>query len=705
MSDLKHSTQWKGEQDGGRNAVFINNTFIKEEKNDGYKIIRCGWDTIDSNAMFLNNKYEGGAAADDILFDGKKGEREILIGSMSLAAIKDEKGKPVIDAKVELVLDKSKLESVSYSTVAGTAGIPVVNTVYTPKAKIPVLSHKIRVSKEGYDNFEIDVKPGDKIANIVLKEGFADPEAVIKWLSEKYSDKAKQEAEWDWLHAPLTSITENSAHFGVTSASVYWQTDGRAWGYVEYGEDFKYGIKTQPFEKPNFAHLHHIKGLKKGAKYHYRMVSIGVDGKKVLSEDKTISTVTDKGMKILTGNPPYNLNEKGTYLLTNDASCNSGFGVSVSSSGVTLEMDGHTIVYGAAQPSGVPGQGIYGTGVSNFKIFNGIIREGPHDAAYSHGVSLVGCKNYELAYLRVEVKSFLTGVLYLRKGSNSFDIHHNLLWDRGHAYANRHQQNRTIDMADGGGADSKFHHNMVVAARNQSISGGGPNSEYFENTVELVGHSTNSAAIAVVGAEAKVHHNRIIARGEHPHGIWGSPGVKYFSNKIDSMTDMCVSYEYGTLGGVGFRTNYSRNYSGMELSDNVMVVRAMEDTGRDFVDSGSWLFWLADMKGEDSVLFKNNTFVSMVYGNAKTKGLAHCSTSPNIVYEGNTIISNYCCVTFGTHRGDGMNSQWINNTFVKIGNNREFRTFKNERGKCTGNKMTGSIYKGGASLDFSGFLK
>ena len=236
-----------------------------------------------------------------------------------------------------------------------------------------------------------------------------------------------------------------------------------------------------------------------------------------------------------------------------------------------------------------------------------------------------------------------------------------------------------------------------------SVGHGGAarNIEVFENTVELIGHSTNSSALEAGGPGHKLHHNRIIARGEHPHGIWGCRDNRIYANKIDVAADMCISYEYGTLGGVGFRTNYDYNrYDGLEFSDNLLVVRAAEDAARGFRGARSWLFWLADIGKQNKAAFRNNTMVSMVYGRATTLGLAMSSSSPNLLFERNTLISNYRHVTFGTHRGDGRNSRWVANTFVKAGDHPDYATFGSARRKFDGNVLLDSRFRAGAGYDF-----
>ncbi|OGF46502.1 MAG: hypothetical protein A2452_04380 [Candidatus Firestonebacteria bacterium RIFOXYC2_FULL_39_67] len=707
VGDLKHVRPGKGEQDGCRNAKFIANTIIKLSNMPNYKTIRCGYDTIDTNAIFIDNKFEGGAGPENILWDGT-GDRKLLFGKRVLVTVKNEKGTPVRGVKISTKIDNPKWEVYGgYTTVNGILEIAVIDNVISPKGKSAVPSDTIFVVAEDYEIAKVAAGTDKKTLDIVMKPGYPDPEEIIKGYREKTSDIRAPEGDWDWFHANLKTVYEEGKYEGVTSCAFYWQTDGRAWGYVEYGPDKKYGKKTLPIVKPNFGHLYHARGLSGGQTYHYRLVSTGTDGKKIMTEDKTFTTKTDKGYKKVPEDGKaemITINAPGRYLLTKDlkAVIPESNAISINSSDVYLDLDGHNVLYGNHPAPGKISRGCdvmeNSTGVT---VVNGRIYEGPHDAAESHAFFLWRSSKFNIGWMHMEIRSFYTSALSMVYNCSNFEVHHNVMVDNGHEYANRHDQIRFIDLRFSGDY-GKIHHNVVVGARNQAISGGGKKDmEVYDNCFELVGHSTNSACVAL--GNAVISRNKIIARGEHPHAAWGAAGCQYIDNKLDAMTDNCISYEYmGALGGVAFRTNYGSS-DNMVCTGNTMVAWSRDDASRDFRGGNSWVFWLADINGQENVLFKNNIFVSMVYDGLTTNGLAHCSTSPNIKYEGNTVISNYRCVTFGTHRGAGRNSRWSNNTFIKLGKDPRFKTFGNEHNeKYDGNILTGSKFVGGASYDLKG---
>ena len=718
ISDERLAAAAGGTRGCGRNTRFIGNTLVRHGDLKEFKVVRCGLKKTDSNAVFIDTQFER-TGWQDVGFVGDGGKREVIVGEQATLTVKDDKGKPVSGAEVMVEDKQGKEYPFCRTSEDGTADIFVLQHAFTPEGKISRLPNNIRVRKRGLGWAVVSADAAAKSYEAVLTSGSPAPEKVIARLRDRFPDKAEPEGEWDWLRVPLTRIYEEWKRESVTSACVYWQTDGRAWGYVEFGEDSNYGRHTEPFPKPNFAHMHHLTGLASKRTYHYRFVSVGVNGKRMVSEDKTFTTKSADGMikipESIPG-PPFVIEQPGNYLLTRDVVSDAGDVFVVKSEGVTLDLDGHTVVYGTEPAQGGPGKparGIYcgtpqkpgddeyfkpGDGPS---IYNGIILEGPHDAAFSSGVQFGNRSKYEVAGLRVEVRSFLTGALRLTKGGRDARVHHNLLWDLGHAYAHRHKQSRIFAFS-GAGGHAKIHHNVLVNSRNQGISGGGNDTEIYENTVEIVGHSTNSQAIGGGrGGDRNIHDNRIVARGEHPICIWASSTCnnKIYRNKVDVCADMRTTNEYGILGGVGFRTDYAPNYPDLEFYDNLLVVRTIEDLARDYRSGGSWVFWMAAMDQETKGVFRNNTMVSMVYGNLATRGLAMCSTSPNLLFEKNTIMSNYRCVTLGTHRGEGRHSKWISNTFVKIGNHPKFTTFANDRGRFDGNVMIDSRFKDGARYE------
>jgi hypothetical protein len=72
-----------------------------------------------------------------------------------------------------------------------------------------------------------------------------------------------------------------------------------------------------------------------------------------------------------------------------------------------------------------------------------------------------------------------------------------------------------------------------------------------------------------------------------------------------------------------------------------------------------------------------------------------------MVFRNNLIISNVCHVMFGESYGLGSNTRFYGNTFVKVGNRKDYRTIQigywNKT--TTGHQLFDSVFKGGAGYD------
>src|SRR5262249_43798251 len=81
-----------GEEYGtGKNARFVNNTFIKEGNRPDYATVICGFWTFNNNGnVFLDTKLQGGADFATTRFEGT-GENEFKVGHR-------DGGKDVIDS-------------------------------------------------------------------------------------------------------------------------------------------------------------------------------------------------------------------------------------------------------------------------------------------------------------------------------------------------------------------------------------------------------------------------------------------------------------------------------------------------------------------------------------------------------------------------------------------------------------------------------
>ncbi len=122
----------------------------------------------------------------------------------------------------------------------------------------------------------------------------------------------------------------------------------------------------------------------------------------------------------LTG--PATLNKAGEYYrLTEDITA-SGTAFTITASGVTLDLNGHTVTYDTSSGTS------YGVHISasNTRVKNGFIIQGSGKSSSSHAVYITSGSGHELSYLGIKVSGYQCIGIYA-SGNNDFNngtIHH-----------------------------------------------------------------------------------------------------------------------------------------------------------------------------------------------------------------------------------------------------------------------------------------
>ena len=153
------------------------------------------------------------------------------------------------------------------------------------------------------------------------------------------------------------------SYVSESSAVLYWQLDdirAEARSRVEYGKTAELGSATETTPDARWAHLHRLTGLETGATYHYRLVVL--DPKTGQAAKSGILALTTKkkdgAIRIPqeVKGPPFVLDKPGaTYILTQDIVAD-GQAFVITGPNVTMDLDGHTVVFGndtAEQVSGI----------------------------------------------------------------------------------------------------------------------------------------------------------------------------------------------------------------------------------------------------------------------------------------------------------------------------------------------------------------
>ncbi|MDR2126980.1 MAG: hypothetical protein LBP63_09145 [Prevotellaceae bacterium] len=377
-------------------------------------------------------------------------------------------------------------------------------------------------------------------------------------------------------------------HTSYTSHVVGFTTNLPTISIIEYGETAAYGHTTAQTESYFYQHLHYIKGLEPGKTYHYRFVAQDYDGVTISSSDHTftVNQLTDDIIRIpddMVGDAPYTLTQSNArYVLTQDLTVPT-MAINIKAHNVELDLDGHTIIYDNV-PSTVAGSGVYDEeatfgirsglwNFTNFKIFNGIIKQGVNGGAGVYGEGYnplflhhMGNTYNEVAGITVDYYGNNIGGMVTSNGH----IHHNLVYDRGTAIDDRHAGIRAIKVGDGINNDVSF--NSLRRFRNWGIGATGGKLEY--NELYSDSFATNSFALGA-GNNLTVKNNKIFGMGYNPLGIgWGSD--LYVKDNFIYLRGFSPSMrfeEFGRKSAIAGMRITDGNVKNVLYEDNVIVLK------------------------------------------------------------------------------------------------------------------------------------
>jgi hypothetical protein len=505
---------------------------------------------------------------------------------------------------------------------------------------------------------------------------------------EKFGKELKILPEGVWMHA------------SDTSAVIGWDTNLPAKSYVEYGKTAEYGQRTPEPERHFYVNVRYLRGLERDTTYHYRLVSVDERGNKVASADKTFTTARPEGAIVIPGDmegPPYVLKEKGTYLLTADIIAD-GSAFEIRGDDIILDLNGHTVVYNNKSIE-VTGKsfknwvdksafGVLMEKAQNFQLFNGTIRQGAgNDPACGisigfspfHGEGAGGHKEFAGVTIEFGADQMIGINYHWSRGSTN--IHHCVFVDHGSKVSNRHGGGCRAARLDGK-QTGEMHHNLVKRTRQMGLAGA---DKLYNNEVYVDSFSTNSFALQIAAEGGRGYNNRVFATGFNPYGFgWGKKDWKAYDNFIH-MVGQDTSKRWGERWGdvnmlAGMRvTNYSKG--GQEREDleyygNVIVMEGKEDCEIRAVEFFSDET-IKNLNFHDNIV-KAIALDDQTVRVACVDAQGHFrkeNTLP-VFYRNNTFISNRHMVRFGDDYGKGNNHQFINNRFIKVGEDHPmFSTF------------------------------
>jgi hypothetical protein len=389
-------------------------------------------------------------------------------------------------------------------------------------------------------------------------------------------------------------VKENSRwnYFSEKSAIIAWETNLPAKTYVEYGTGKNYRYKSDIQERNFYIHVHYLKNLKKNTRYHYKLVSIDERGNKTESGEMDFSTrVIDNAIHIQgdLGSPPYILDKKNTiYIVTEDIIADRT-AFNIAAPGITIDLGGHTIThanhlipeldYLNLEKAGVGIRRVDDdTQQSGLTILNGTIKQGAaknnqdYTAAKdmlrpdperkkrleknsSRGFSNIEITNYgdvEIAGVTVEYHFPQTWGMRFESAYGKYNIHHNIVTDKGNQLFNRHGGGtvRSIGFRSGSGVyTSKYrlnnddneiqvHHNLIKRTRHNALNIA---QKIYNNEIYVDSWAVNSFAISPHKYRGQVHDNKIFLTGYYACGIlWATSDLTVSNNFIhlESMNTM-----------------------------------------------------------------------------------------------------------------------------------------------------------------------
>ncbi len=529
-------------------------------------------------------------------------------------------------------------------------------------------------------------------------------------------------------------IKESSkwSHYSESSAAIAWSTNLPARTYIEYGTEKYYGHKTTFSERYFYTHLHYLKNLEPDTLYHYRLVSVDERGNRTESGDQSFQTKKiPKAIHVPgnLGNPPYILDQPDAiYLITEDINApRTAF--SIEADNITIDLGGNTVTHGnelitdldyqKLSTSGIGIRKIGGRKQSGLRILNGKLLQGKAENNLEYyaaenmvrpeagrkkklaknssrgfsNIEITDYENVEIAGLTAEYRWHQTWGVRFDRAFGNYDIHHNIIIDKGNQMFNRHGDggSRSIGfraMVESQGSIMQIHHNLIKRTRQNGLSGA---RHVYENEIYVDSWVVNSFAISPFKVGSEIKKNKIFLTGYYGCGIvWAERDLDASNNYIhmESVNTMKEPPNEGrrlieTWGEqdvlIGMRlTNYGKGGQPREdfiYSKNVILGRSRGDV----IMRGVALYSDRSVK---NFLLQNNTIKVFSEDNIVEKAACVVAQGANndrsehlpMYYRDSVLESNICNIRFGDIYGRGSNHRFINCKIIKTGDNPKYHT-------------------------------
>jgi hypothetical protein len=487
----------------------------------------------------------------------------------------------------------------------------------------------------------------------------------------------------------LLSVMNVWQHDSQDAAVVYCETAEPSSVHLQ--------IEGESSARPSFSgkhgHFWHVDGLLPGE---------AVDAVFYQDGQPTGQGVTLQPVAFANSTPidsPTTIATPGHYHLTADIDA-PGTAITVQASGVTLDLNGHTITYGNSEF----GYGVHGDtwNRSGLEVFNGFIREGV-SRTNQHPIYSIAMQGAEIAGVEIEYAGDDSMAIYLRDGHAGY-LHHSVVRDRGTGISNRHVGVTTIGIL---GTGIVAEHNVITTRHRAFNLQGGDTIQHNEFMIDS--WATNAGAVLAYGkTNVSANYNYIYGRGEHVIAIsftGGGSDSEAVGNYVELSMEGPInrSGEYGDRASAhGIRCR--DDSSNLDIRDNEIIIRlAGKAYGTGYwvgggltnhnivVQGGSVTVETEDLWDD----FHQQVACMSVMGNGSDPG-----PHPVVLYRDIRMESPLANVLLGEPGGVGHSARIEDCTLVRTGNDPRYSTLRAGFWiyGSTGTEFEGTTLEGGASF-------
>jgi len=526
-------------------------------------------------------------------------------------------------------------------------------------------------------------------------------------------------------------------HISVNSAAMAFETSQQTRGRVAYGlAPDALEWTTSESDRYYFSQLHHLTGLEPDTTYYYQIVARRADGTTLRSEVHSFTTNDGSDVQWLSGgdvDQPRLLDQTGaTYVLAEDLIA-TGTAVHIDASDITLDLNGHRIIYANAPQQSVDqrylstaASGIWSnrSDMSGIRIVNGQLEEGhvgnkAHvENGGLHAVYMARARDVELAGVGISYHGAQVHGVKFFQPRGRLHVHHNDFVDRGFEILDRHGAGggRPLRIAGGPSGedanDFEVNHNLVRRTRHMGLQQA---SDIHHNEIYMDSWATNSFALqsrsrpdTVAG---NVSHNRVFLTGFNPIGLgWAHLDMSVTGNLVQMEGIRTHDRRYSESWGErdassAFRiTNYGSGgqvRDNLQYRDNVILGRARGGS----IMRGAMFFTDATIT---NTLFEDN-YVHMSAEDSDTNevttivGQGVTSNQEDhepAFYINNHLISNVANLRFGDSYGRGNRHIIKDAVLERVGDHGDYHTIVFGGGfESYDHELIDPVFKGGAAYD------